>query len=640
LRVAHINQSVPEVFRWRCSQTPDLPWLIWKEGGARRELTYAQGYAEVERAARALIELGIKNQDRVGVYSKNRPEWVLGDLGAIHAGAIPVPIYATLSQAQVEHIVAHSEMRLCFVENDAMLARLLEAKARVPKLERIVLLGGPAPADPPLPVMTWDGFLSLAEKQKGSDPGAFEKRWADLRRDDLLTIVYTSGTTGTPKGVMLTQGNILSQMETLQRVVPIQVDDLTISYLPLAHILERTAGEFLPIMNGNRIAFAESMEKLPDNIREFKPNYMLAVPRVLEKVHERIVGQVEEKGGASKRIFWWAVEAGKRWQQVRYDKRVPAGARLKHRIAAKLVYGKVREGLGGNMRFIVSGAAPLDVEIAEFFRAIDLPVLEGYGLTESSPVIAVNTLDQVMPGTVGKMIPGIQVEIWEKTLQGAPPDVEGEIVTKGPHVMKGYYKDDKATREAVDREGWLHTGDIGKRDVRGYISITDRKKDLIVNSYGKNIAPAPIEASIATHTMVGAVMVVGDKHKYLVALIQPAFEALERWAKGAGVAFGSRAELVAHPKVVQLYRGILDASGEQFSQPEQVRRFALLDHELTVEDESLTPTLKVRRANVAKRYAALIDPLYADEHEYKPEAWDGGARPGEGKGQKAPRSPA
>jgi long-chain acyl-CoA synthetase len=406
------------------------------------------------------------------------------------------------------------------------------------------------------------------------------------------------------------------------------VDDTTISYLPLAHIFERTVNEYLPIMNGNRVAFAESMEKLPENIREFQPDYMLAVPRVLEKVHERVTGEVAHKGKGAQRIFWWAVRVGGEWQKVRYDKRVPAGARLKHRIAKRLVYQKVRAGLGGRIRFIVSGAAPLDAKIAEFFNSIDIPIMEGYGLTESSPVIAVNPLDQPVPGTVGKMIPGIQVEIWEKTLQGAPPDVEGEIVTKGPHVMKGYYKDDKATREAVDREGWLHTGDIGKRDVRGYISITDRKKDLIVNSYGKNVAPAAVEAAIARHTMVAAVMVLGDKHKYLVALIQPAFEPLEAWAKEAGVSVASRSELVAHPKVQALYRGLLDVAGEEFSQPEQVRRFALIDHELTVEDETLTPTLKVRRASVAKRYAALIDPLYADEHEYKPQVWEKGRAEG------------
>ena len=619
----HINQSLPEVFRWRCGETPDLPWLIWKEGGARRQLTYAQGAGEVERAARALVELGLKTQDRVGIFSKNRPEWVLADLGAIHAGAIPVPVYATLAQPQVEHVVNHSEMRLCFVENEAMLARLTEARERLPKLERAVLFSGAAPADPPFPVLPWKDFLAFGDRQKATDPGAFEKRWSELRRDDLLTIVYTSGTTGMPKGVMLTQGNILSQIETLPRVVAIRVDDLTISYLPLAHIFERTVNEYLPIMNGNRVAFAESMEKLPENIREFQPDYMLAVPRVLEKVHERVVGEVAHKGKAAQRIFWWAVRVGGEWQAVRYDKRVPRGAKLKHRLARRLVYSKVKQGLGGRIRFIVSGAAPLDAKIAEFFLSVDLPVMEGYGLTESSPVIAVNPLEHVVPGTVGKMIPGIQVEIWEKQLQGAPPDVEGEIVTKGPHVMKGYYKDDKATREAVDREGWLHTGDIGKRDVRGYISITDRKKDIIVNSYGKNVAPAPIEGAIASHALVGAVMVLGDKHKYLVALIQPAFEALEKWAKEAGAAHASRAELVAHPKVVALYRGVLDVVGEQFSKPEQVRRFALLDHELTVEDESLTPTLKIRRASVAQKYASLINPLYADEHEYKAEVWEG-----------------
>jgi len=609
---------VPEVLAERVLSTPDIVWLKWKGPAAEiRSMTFGEGRQAVETVARALMSLGIKVQDRVGILSKNRPEWFLADLGAVHLGAITVPIYDTLAPAQVKHIVNHSEMRLVFVSSPALLAPLLALKAELPKLERVVLFEGEPPPDPPLAVSTWSDLLAIGQAHKAKEPEAFEKRWREIRRDDLLTIVYTSGTMGDPKGVMLTQGNILSQIETLPRVVAINVGDLTVSYLPLAHILERTVGEYLPIVNGSSVAFAESMEKLPENIREFKPDYLLAVPRVLEKVHDRVLENVRQKGGVSQRIFWWAVRTGARWEKVRFEKRVPAGIRFKRRLADRLVYRKVKESLGGRIRFVVSGAAPLNPRIVEFCQSLGLPILEGYGLTESSPVIAVNPLNQPVPGTVGKMIPGIQVEIWEKPLQGAPPDVEGEIVTKGPHVMKGYYKDDAGTKAAVDREGWLHTGDIGKRDTRGYITITDRKKNIIVNSYGKNVAPGPIEARISESKYISSVMLFGDKHKFLTALIAPNFVELEGWAKAQGLAGGStKADLVKDARVQKLFRDWLDEVGKDFSKPEQVRKFTLLDHELTVANGLLTPSLKVKRALVEREYAPLVHAMYADEHEF------------------------
>lgn len=612
-----INRSFPEVFARRAAETPDLPWMIWKgKGGAVERLSFAEGRKVVESAARGLMALGISTQDRVGILSKNRPEWVLADFGAIHATAIPVPLYDTLAPPQLKQIINHSEMRLLFAATPEQLAPVLAMKSELPKLDRAVLFEGAAPAGSPIPVVTWEEFLKLGAQHQAKDPEAFEKRWNEIRRDDLITIVYTSGTTGDPKGVMLTHGNILSQIETFPRILKITVDDLVISYLPLAHIFERTVGEFYPASNGHCVAFAESIEKLPDNIREYRPTYLLAVPRVLEKVYDRVLAGVEEKGGGARRIFWWAVGVGRRWQVVRHEKRVPFGIKLKRRIAQRLVYAKVNAGLGGRLRFVVSGSAPLNPKIVEFFVALDLPVLEGYGLTESSPAISFNPMDEVVPGSVGKMIPGIQVEIWEKMLQGAPPGVEGEIVTKGPHVMKGYYKDDAATKATVDREGWLHTGDIGKRDPKGFIFITDRKKNIIVNSYGKNIAPGPIEARIEGSKYVSSAMLFGDKHKYVTALIVPAFLELEQWARAKGVSAASRAELITRPEVEQLYRELLDEVGKSFSHPEQVRRFALTDHELTIAEGTLTPSLKTKRSLVEKRYAPLIEALYSDEHTF------------------------
>lgn len=612
-----INQSIPEVFDRRCRETPDSVWMIWKDAsGARQQLTWSKGRADVERAARGLMQLGLDVQDRVGIFSKNRPEWVLADLGAIHAACIPVPVYDTLAGPQIKHIAHHSEMRVLFVANLELLERVLSIRQELPKLERAILFEGSPPSGAEPFVMTWDALLKLGEAHKASNPELFEKRSREMRRDDLLTLVYTSGTTGDPKGVMLTQGNILFQIETLPRVVPISAEDLTISYLPLAHIFERTVGEFLPIQHGNMVAYTRAIETLGDDIREYRPTYLLAVPRVLEKMYDRVLDNVRQKRAVAQRIFWWAIRVGQEWEQLRHEKRPPLGIRIKHRVAQRLVYEKVKEALGGRLRFVVSGAAPLNPKLTEFFLALDVPIMEGYGLTETSPVISVNPIDAIVPGSVGTMIPGIQVEIWEKFMQGSPPETEGEIVTKGPHVMKGYYKDDKSTKETVDREGWLHTGDIGKRDARGYIRITDRKKNIIVNSYGKNVAPGPIEARIGSSKYVSSVMLIGDKHKYVVALITPNFLELEAWATGRGVAAPSRAELITRPEVSRLYRDLLDEAGKDFSQPEQVRKFALLDHEFTVESGILTPTLKVKRALVEKQYAGIITAMYADEHEF------------------------
>lgn len=621
LQGPNIRQSVAEALRERAATTPNIAWLKWKNaGGSISSLSFAEGRAQVELAARGLMATGMKVQDRVGIFSRNRPEWMIADLAAVHAGAITVPVYDTLAAAQIKHIVNHSEMRIIFVADHAMLAKILEMKGELPKLERAIVFDGDAPAGGPLSVMTWKALLEAGAAHQAKEPEAFEKRWKEIRRDDVLTIVYTSGTMGDPKGVLLTQGNILSQIETLPRVVQIHVGDVCVSYLPLAHIFERTVGLYLPIMNGSTVAFAESLEKLPQNILEFKPDYLLAVPRVLEKVYDRVLANVHQKGGMSQRIFWWAVKSGRNWQKVRYEKRVPASAKLKKRIAERLVTKKVRAGLGGRLRFVVSGAAPLNPKIVEFFVALGIPVLEGYGLTESSPVIAVNPLDKVVPGTVGRMIPGIQVEIWEKQLQGAPPEVEGEIVTKGPHVMKGYYKDDVATKAAVDREGWLHTGDIGKRDSLGFITITDRKKNIIVNSYGKNVAPGPIEARLGELKYISSIMVFGDKHKFLTALIAPNFEELGAWAKTKHLAnTDDKAALVKHPEVQKLFRNWLDEVGKDFSHPEQIRKFTVLDHELTIANGLLTPSLKVKRAIVEKQYADLVHAMYADEHEFSAE---------------------
>jgi long-chain acyl-CoA synthetase len=478
------------------------------------------------------------------------------------------------------------------------MAKVRQIHAGCPSLEYVISTAAPAPSDPGY--LTFAGVVDKGRPTLEMSPGLFDQRASRVQPEDVATIIYTSGTTGEPKGAMLTHGNFVSNILGGVQVIPITGDAVALSFLPLSHVFERML-DYAYFYRQSSIAYAESIEKLKDNLLEVNPHCFGAVPRVYEKVHGRILQKVEAGGAIKKKLFAWAIRVGK--ERVAYEARreaIPAGLARKAKLADKLVLAKIRHALGTRFRFAVSGGAPLARELAEFFLAAGVTVYEGYGLTETSPVICVNGPDAWRLGTVGRPIPGIEVRIAE----------DGEILTRGPHVMKGYFNKPQATAETIDPEGWFHTGDIGHLDGDGFLAITDRKKDLIVLAGGKKAAPQPIENQLKRSPYIEMPIVLGDRQKFLAALIVPNFDRLRAWASAHNVAFDPKS-IDANPEIRALFQKELDAYNADVPHHEQIRAFAVLPSDLTIDDGSITPTLKVKRRTIETRYHDLIQGMYA-----------------------------
>jgi long-chain acyl-CoA synthetase len=437
------------------------------------------------------------------------------------------------------------------------------------------------------------------------DPQAVRTRAAEVKPEDLATLIYTSGTTGDPKGVMLLHSNLVSNvLGSLAAFSGIGVADTALSFLPLCHVFERMGGHYLLLHVGATIAYAEGVDKVPQNMLEVRPTLMLSVPRLYEKMYAKINEKVAGDPKARQKVFHWALATGREVFRHRCEKTTPGLLlRVKHKLADTLVFAKIRERTGGRLQLFVSGGAPLAREIAEFFGSAGLLILEGYGLTETSPVISVNTPTALRPGSVGKPIPGVEVKI----------AADGEILTRGPHVMQGYYKQPDATAEAIDKDGFFHTGDIGVLDNQGFLIITDRKKDILVTSGGKNIAPQPIENKIKTNKFFAEIVMIGNKRSYAAALVVPNFDNLEKWAKAKGLPYATRDELAAKPEVAAHYKELVAELTSDLAQFEKIKKVAVLPREFSLEAGELTPTLKVKRRVVEQKYKAMIDALYGGE---------------------------
>ena len=572
--------------------------LRYKRDGAWREVSSEELRTTVEELSMGLRALGVEKGDRVAIVSENRPEWTYADLATLTAAAADAPIYATLTPGQVLYILNDSESKVAFVSNAAQARKIAEVRSQARHLKHVIRMDE----------QEIEGTLSLAEvRAKGrealaKDKDAVRKRAALVQPGDLATLIYTSGTTGDPKGVMLLHSNLVSNVLAAMAVFEgLGPSDTALSFLPLCHSFERLGGHYVMLYKGVTIAYAESFEKLADNMLEVRPTVMLSVPRLYEKIYARVLEKVAADSPLRQRIFHWGVGVGKRMFKHRVDgTEPPLALRLQYAVADALVFKKIRARTGGRLRIFVSGGAPLGREINVFFGAAGVPILEGYGLTETSPVISVNLENANKPGSVGRPLPGIEVKI-------AP---DGEILTRGPHVMKGYYKKPEATAEAIDKDGWFHTGDIGVLDPQGYLIITDRKKDILVTSGGKNIAPQPIENLLKANTLFTEVVMIGNQRHFPAALVVPNFEQLEKWAKQKDLPFASREELIAKPEVVELYlRAIKDASAE-LAQFEKIKKITLLPREFSLESGELTPTLKVKRRFVEQKYKDVIDRMY------------------------------
>lgn len=572
---------------------PDL--LLHKKDGTWRPVSSSEFAAGVRAAAGALGVLGVPDGGAVVLLSENRPEWPTIDFACQFYGAVLVPIFPTMVADQAEYIVRDCGATVAFASTPQQAEKLLAAQPGCPKLKHVYVFDHAGGGGKPFAAL-----LEAGRKAVEAAPGELDAR-ADARQPgDLATIIYTSGTTGEPKGAMLTQSNFVSNVLAGCSVLPFDSGAVALSFLPLSHVFERLL-EYCYYHRGATIAFAESIDKLRENLGEVNPHIFGAVPRVYEKVYARVVEKVDAGPPAKKRLFESALAVGKEVLALRAEKKTPGGLlALQHFLYERLVYRKIREALGSRFRFAASGGAPLAKDLAEFFWAIGVEVYEGYGLTETSPVIAVNGPAAWRLGTVGRILPGVECRI----------AADGEILTRGPHVMKGYHGKPEATAEAIDPDGWFHTGDIGVIDGDGFLKITDRKKEIIVNSNGKNIAPAPIESALKGDPFVSQPVVIGDRRKFLSCLIVPNFEKLKDWASKNGLSGLSDEELLKDPRVLAIYQGIVDRWNAGKPHEQVINRFALLPAELTIEGGELTPTLKVKRRVVDERYRSVIDGLY------------------------------
>ncbi|HLS47091.1 MAG TPA: long-chain fatty acid--CoA ligase [Gemmatimonadales bacterium] len=570
-----------------------------KRGGRWEEISYDTLLERVETLSLGLIELGVRPGDRVGILSENRPEWAIADYACLAACCSDVPVYPTLPASHIEYILRDAGAVALFVSNHDQLNKILEIRANLPALQHIIGFDDG---------LEGSGVLSLESVyQRGrlvmDRVPAWRQAALEAGPEDVATLIYTSGTTGDPKGVVLTHGNITSNVVAGLEVLPLREGDECLSFLPLSHIFERMAGHYCMMQSGTVINYASSIDAVAAEMEERRPTVVLSVPRLFEKIHSRVMENALAGSAIKRRIFFWARGVGERWVDYELSgRRVPAGLAMAYALARRLVFSKLQARVGGRLRFFVSGGAPLSPEIAKFFFAAGLPILEGYGLTETSPVITVNHPGRTRLGTVGPAIPGVEVRIAD----------DGEILTRGPHVMKGYFNKPDATAELIDADGWLHTGDIGELDEDGFLKITDRKKDLIVTAGGKNIAPQPIENLARSSKFVSSAVMIGDRRRFPSMLIVPNFDKLVEWARQRNLLFADVAALTALPEVQEKMEREVRKTLRNLAQYEMPKKFLFLPRDFSIESGELTPKLSVRRRAVEKNFQREIEALYQE----------------------------
>jgi long-chain acyl-CoA synthetase len=602
MSVAVEFSTIPEMFQNLTERflAETRPVLMHKVDGKYVGISYRELRTRTELFAFGLASMGLKQGDRVSIIAENRPEWVITDQAVAALGAITAPIYPTMTAKQNEYILNDAGIRFVVVSNQFQLNKVLRIRENVPSLEKIVMMNEKQEQLEP-GVLNFSAILEAGRAFARENPDYLDASRKTVRPTDLLTLIYTSGTTGNPKGVMLTNDNMVSNIVSASQVIEFGPQDLLLSFLPLSHSFERMAGYYTAMACGATIAYAESVETVRDNMQEVRPTIVTTVPRLFERIYSRLIKQVDSAPPLRRKIFHWAVGVGRKHAAlVRGGKPPSALLKIQRGVAEKLVYNKLKHATGGRMKFFVSGGAALAREFGEFFEAVGLSIIEGYGLTESSPVIAANRRDHYKWGSVGPAIPGVEVRIAH----------DGEILARGPNIMKGYWNNPESTKEVIDSEGWLHTGDIGHLDGEGFLYITDRKKHLFVSSGGKNIAPQPIENLFLTSKYIEQFMLIGDRRMYLTALIVPDFDALKEYADGNAISYSSNVELTSHPAINGLIEKDIQQIQRDLANYERVRKFTLLDRQFTIEDGELTPTQKVRRRAIEERYKHIIESMY------------------------------
>ena len=579
---------------------PKPDFMLVKKEGAYAPISTQEFGDGVKHLALGLKAIGFEAGRKLCLLSENMPAWTMTDLATLCVGGLTVPIYTTLVSEQIRYIIDDSDAMVVVVSNADLWQKVETLRPELTKVKHYITFADQAPAG----VLTLKEVMEKGRAAAESKPGQFEELVARIKPGDEATLIYTSGTTGVPKGVILTHDNLISNIKTAASLIEFTEKDTALSFLPLSHILERMV-MFTYIYKGCTVAFAESVEAVAKNLLEVRPHLMVSVPRVFEKIYTKVMDQVLSSPPLRRKIFFWAIKVGKAYGAAKIaGKPVSGGLRFRQKVAAKLVFSKIVAKTGGRVRLFVSGGAPLSKDIAEFFYAIGLVILEGYGLTETSPLLSLNTFEHIRLGTVGKPGPGIDIKI----------AADGEILARGPNIMKGYYKKEAETREVLEG-GWFHTGDIGHFDPDGFLVITDRKKDLIITSGGKNIAPQPIENLLKTSPYITSGVVIGDRKRFIAALIVPNFEKLQAYARAQGIAYSSLDDLCRDRRIVGFLKAEVDRATPLLASYERIKKIAVLPRDFEIEKGEITPSLKVRRANVTAEYQALIDAMYREDAE-------------------------
>ena len=582
--------TIPNRLLQRAKNTPNDPAYYVRDNGAWKPTNWGTYSDQVTQAGRALIALGFKPGQTVCILGFNRPEWAIMDLATMGAGGAPAGIYTTCSPVEVRYIVAHAEAPVILVEDEGQWRKVQAEMANMPDLKHVVTMKGVPKINHGL-VMSWDEFMAKGDEVEKQ---AYLDRVEALEPEALATLIYTSGTTGPPKGVMLSNHNLAWTANVAIQITTINADDCSLSYLPLSHIAEQMFTLHIPITTGARVYFAESIEAVPENLKEVQPTIFFGVPRIWEKFHAGITAKLKDATGLKAKLVKWALNVG--WES---NKSPTSTKGLQYNLANKLIFSKLKPAIGmGNARVCVSGAAPIAREVLEFFASLDILVLEVYGQSEDTGPTSFNTPTRYRFGSVGPALPGVEVKIAD----------DDEILVKGPNVFLGYYKDQEAT-DATLSNGWLHSGDLGAFDDDGFLSITGRKKDIIITAGGKNITPKNLEAAMKNHELINEAVVIGDRRKYLSALVTIDPEASAAWAAANGEDANAlhksaklRASIQAH----------IDEMNSHFARVEQIKKFTILARNLTIEDGELTPTLKVKRAKVSDHFADDIEAMYAE----------------------------
>jgi long-chain acyl-CoA synthetase len=584
---------------------PERPAIMYKVSGSYRPVLWKDHGHTVEQIANGLLALGLASGEHAVIMSQSRPHWTWADLAILSCAAVTVPVYPTLAAAEVHFLVNHSDAKFAFVENERQARKILECPEPFANLRSIIVIEGPCPSahDTKIQCLTWDELIEIGDKYRAANPDVLKKRIDTIDGAALATIVYTSGTTGVPKGAMLLHSNIHSVLAIMSPLINLKPDDLSLSFLPLSHVYERVGGQFLAIFDGLVMAYAESIESVPKNLQEVRPTILNGVPRFYEKAYQRIQAEVKNQPEFTQYMMRWALSLARR--SLRYGagtgqtdivKRVLRG---ELRIADKIVFERIRRRFGGRLRIMVSGAAPLPEEVQTFFECIGMQMLEGYGLTETTAPVACNRPETNRHGTVGRLLPSVEAKIAD----------DGEIMIKGPTVFAGYYKNAKATEEAL-QDGWFLTGDIGEIDQDGYLHIKDRKKDIIITAGGKHVAPQFIENMYRGEQLISNIVVYGDRRKYITALITLNRDAVEKLAKTRQIIYNTPVELLQHPSVRKELDDLIARKNEGLAQFERIKKYTILDNDFSADADEVTPTFKLKRKVITEKYKAVLDSMY------------------------------